>query len=1157
MKKVLIIISLILVGVLAFAGVTVRVNPQMLPPKAPFAVLVDSDIANISQVIVTFNGETFTQTSVPANFTFYAPDLSGQTSISPALTVKIVDKKGVATTKTITIKVSEYANPVIVMTPMMNVEKGSFKGRASFDVKVYGGIGVKKIMYFVDGSIVTNDTWKNPNPASPLGIHEEMFNVDTSRIPNGKHIFSVGVMNTTGKVFSSESLSYTLNNTLPLIEVKANKGQECLPPSTDVAFKITAISTLSGINYVEVGGKKATRISTNTFTLDLNTPNKTEKWLVPVVAVDNAGNSSSVPVSFFIDGSKPELYVESDADYVQKEKDESVFWKKATPLTITINASAASERCCDVVFTVDGEKQSLSHFTTKISTPGTYSLSATVVDPINGLTTSTMLNFVFKVDSEAPSLESLKFVSKARKNAEGYRVIAPTSTLTVTITATDGTGAGVKDIEVSPAKVLGKGDTRTFYISQLKEGKNDNYSIKIKLLDMLNNSTTIKKFLKIFVDGAAPTIEVKPQSDLRYSGTYWNKELPMMVDVYSNTESGIAPYVSVKVNSTTEFEGTATSQPIEVKFTKAGVNNITVVSTNIINGKKKEYSKDYSVNFDNTPPTIDSVTAPSTAGPNRKIIVKVKAKDGGIGLESVTINGVEAKLTKSGEYAATLVTPNWKESNSWTVKVTAKDRLGNESSRSANVYIDTSAPHITFSLFPNNFEVCGTYWTKDVPFFVQVSAKTDSGVKPVITSQCDGVLLSQDATVITKDGDYTITAEAVNPVNGLRAKKTATYTLKFDRMSPMISDVTVNATSGPGQEVKVKAKIVDEGIGELKYIFVNNIRMKEVKESDMYEATIKTPLYKESGLFNLKITAGDVFGNKAVYPTKVFVDAEPPTVNLYLKSGKKAVLVNDNSAYFFKNEPTLWYEAVTDGKIKPITKMYLDCEKEVIENGSKISGTHFIEITSTNVTNNMATTINRRFTVIVDNTKPTIKMEIPSVINATSGTKISISINDEYLRYAVLTVKSEDGKILYRDAYDENGKKTLNLADKLKDTDNKYVLVELVAYDMAGNYSQILRRVKVDTVPPSIESAKLNEGVLEIKMSENVKGDPQAKVTLISQSGEKLIGIGKIEGNMIYVYKFNDNKKVKSNEKYKVGIEDVTDNAGNVVENKFKEWWRL
>jgi hypothetical protein len=1154
-KKLVFVCFLIsVIGIFSFGQINVRINPQTLPPQAPFTVMVDSDIANVSEVIATFNGKSSTKTSVPATFDFYAPKLpNSKTSLTASLTITVVDKKGVNEFKTITIQTSIYAKPVIVITPLMKTKKNAFSGNASFDVKVYGGVGVKEIDYFVDDT--QRKAWTNNAPTAILGTYDSTFTVNTSEMKNGKHLFSVGVKDVTGKVISSKTVLYTLDNIPPLLMVKA-PNEKCLPASTNVAFKVTAISTLSGIDCVKIGGKSAER-NKNVYSVTLAVPEKTGMWTVLATACDNAGNITTKTVKVFVDGSEPELNVENNANYIERKNGTLIYWKNATPLTMTIIASAVSQRCCNVDFEVNGATQETPYFKTEISTPGTYSISASVKDPINGLKTSTTLKFAFKVDSKAPSIKNVKFSPNAFTNEEGYNVIAPTSTLTITITATDGKGSGVKSIDLSTFEATGNGDVRTFFISQLKDGENSDFSAKVKLTDKVGNSTSVTERFKIFVDVASPTIDVKPKDGLTYGGIHWKKEPPLTLDLYSKTQSEIAPYVTVKLNDKNIFQGMTSSQPIEIPLYNKGKNVLTVSSVNPVNKKQFEFSNPYLVSFDNVSPIIENITLPSTKGPNQQITIKVKARDDGIGLKKVTINGTVAKPIGSEEYEAVLTTPNWKKSVSWQINVNAQDMLRNESSTSVTVYIDATAPHVDVSLFPANHQKDGTYWSKDVPFLIQVSAKTDSGVAPSFTSFCNNAVLSQDATMILKGGLYKITVKATNPVNGKGTEVSKMYKLKFDKMPSTISDVVFKPVVGPNEKRKVKASIVDKGIGIIKYVAVNNTIMKEIGNSGTYEATIRTPMYKKSAPFGINIMAVDIFGNKSTYSATTFVDVNPPAVKLYLKYGKEKFEVKNNGIYLFKGKPTLWYSSTTDGNVKPVTQMQMDCSNEAIENGSEISGTHFVEVTSTNVINGKALSIRRNFSIVVDNTPPTVKIEAPEVINLISSADINIFVNDEYLKYAFLKVNSEDGTLLYSDVFDENGQHTINLRQAFNGVNGKNVYVILAAKDMAGNYSiPVKKEVEVDTVPPYIKNVTANKNGVSfvIAMSENVKGNP--KITLISHDGkEKLVGMGKItNGNQIYVYEFNGKKKIKNNEVYKVEIENVTDNAGNTIGNNHSEW---
>gem|GEM_PF-1810242 len=1164
MKKVSFIgvFFLLIAAVFAFAQVNLIVNPQMLPPKAPFTVMVNSDLRNVVSVTASFDGTSETFESVPASFRFYAPNLpSWQTKASTTVHVTVLTKDGKKHLGSVTVYISEHANPVIVVTPKMKISKNSFSGTAVFNVKVYGGIGIQKLQFMVDGNVIK--TWSNPTPALPW-IHDYTFTFGTAKMPNGWHTFSARIINVNAELYSSPNsiLSYKVDNKPPL--VKIFKVSKCLPASTSVDIKITAVSTLSGISFVKINNKKARRgPEKNEWTLKLTTPEKTGPWSISVVAVDNAGNITSKKLNVFVDGSKPEIDIKTDAQYFNNVKGKITLWRKKSPLTLTVWASSTSELCgIKPVFKVNGKSQEWNVFQTRFATAGTYTVSIIVIDPVNRLEASTTLRFYLKFDHRPPSIKSIKFSSNKFINNDGYVVIAPTSTLTVTITANDGTGVGLKNITISPVKAVGKGNTRTFSIAQLKSGRNL-YPLKITLWDKLNNSTTISTTLKICVDDASPTLSVTPKASLLHNGIYWNKTHPLILSVKSMTMCDVLPVVIVKVNGEGVFSGKATS--IDVDLTKSGNNSVYIISTNPVNGKTNTLRKTYMVGFDNTPPTIESITLPATKGPSQSATVIVKVTDTGIGIKSVKVNDVKATYS-NGKYQAVLKTPELSKSGYWTVKVVAKDWLGNQSQKDKKIYIDARSPQITCSLFPNNHYRNGTYWTKGgrsyVPFYINVVVKTDSGVEPIATCtlkkdqpESSPSMIFNGATLVTKSGVYTLKCEALNPINGKSTECAKEYRLGFDGTPPVISNVTLPATIGPDQNFKVTAKVVDSG-GGVKYVSVNNKLMKRIApHSDLWSKTLIAPSFKRSRNFNVTISAIDVFGNKRTLSRKVFVDVNPPKVTLYLVSSNgKKVRVNPNGVYYFKSKPKLEYVALTDGKVKPETKMYMDWTKKPISNGAMISGTHFIKVVSTNTINGKVTTVKVGFSVVVDSIPPKLNIEVPNVVNTSSSANIKFSIEDEYLKYGYLVVKSENGAILYSHAYNKSGTNTVNLRRAFSGINGKNISIELSAVDLAGNPSTANKKyIYVDTVPPYIRNVNITkDGVVIITMSESVQGKPE--VVLISSNGkEKLTGSGEVSDNEVIVNQFIGGK-IQRNKIYKVEIKNVTDKAGNTIGNNFTNW---
>ncbi len=1164
MRRIFLVSMLFLiVSIFAFAQVSVNVNPQILPPGAPFEVMVDSDLSGISSVVVTFNGTSSTSVVIPSFFTFYAPKLVNGQATNATVHVKVFTKDGKEYQKSLTLHVSNNANPVVIMKKPRNkdgkkFEKNFISGNVYFPVEIYGGVGISEIDFMVDSTIESSQLISS---SSPIGLYNKKFEVRTGklRLKNGWHVFSIKVVSVTHQIFS-KTVGYIVNNELPLIEFQ--KLGKCLAASTNVTINVTAKSTLSGISEVMVmygnTQKNATRESTDSWSAYVTTPKKSGELAIKAVAIDNSMNESSKTVKVFIDGKRPTIKLSNDA-----KKINSTYWKRKSPLTFTVKATSGSEYCgikpLVEVKAVNSKGIVVSTNTKmiKIATPDTYTISASVVDPVNELTDSTVAKFTFKIDNTPPVIKSIKLLPKEFK-IDDQTIVGPSSTITVTVVATDGTGVGIAEIIPLP-KVVGRkigSDTWSFtnYNSQLHPGLNE-LPLKLTVLDRLGNSASIDITKKVFVDNKSPTIKVTIPNDSIYkNGTYWKKVSPFCVNYKITTDSGVKPKYEIIVNG---IENPSTT----ICLKHSGVFKITVVATNPVNDLSTETSTTLKIRFDDQSPDIKSIELSPNKfkkdgqiiiGPNRRIRVSVKTTDNGIGIQNIFVNGKTAKKVSDDEYVTTLMSPsNLKMSDKWPIKIVTKDYLGNSTKVGTSVFLDVKPPTITCRLVPSVYynRKNKTYWNNKTPFIVLVDANTNSGVKASIVSKLNGKSFDE-ATLVRIAGTYRLTVVATNPVNALSTRREKTWKLGFDKTPPKITKVTVPATVGPDARILVKASVTDKGIG-VYGVWANNKPMSRGRDYDnVYSATLTIPSsLLTSEYWPIKIHAVDVFGNGSNVATRIFIDMNPPKISLYLND--KKLKNGSDRVFYFSKAPILRYSAYTDGKEKAESKMYLDCGKET-QNSVKISGTHFVTVVSTDPTNGKATELKVKFSVVVENGKPIVKITPPNKISATSAAQVKVSIEDRYLKYALLTVKSQNDSLLYAKVYGQGTTTTVDLRRAFSEINGQNVTIDVMAEDINGKISNVSsKNLYVDTVPPYIKSVKINkDGDLVVTFSEKIYGKPMVKI--YSNGNSILEKEGTISENLITIH--NVGKKLPKYTVYKVEIQNVMDKVGNTIGNNASSW---
>ncbi len=1125
MKGIVSLITVVVaVGVLGFALNVAFVPAKILPPNAPFKIEVSGNNFNVEEVTAVFNGISESAKKLPSVFEFNAPKILNEMRESFPLVIKVLQKNGKVEKYNYVLSVDRNASGVAVVKPLMHTApNGAFSQNASFEISYYKGRRIEELDWYMNNSLEKKWSFSTVSPmATKLRV-----TIPSKMLKNGWVVFTLAEKLSNGEKHVLWSNVYIFDRVSPLL--KWNEFSYC-PSSTEVTFNVTTFSTLCSIKWVKVNGQKAKRVGKNSYTVRLISPKTMGEWPVRIESLDEAGNLSIATSTIFVSGKKPVLIWRDDADYIQRGKILTL-WKKKPPLHVEISASSVGILFHKMVLRVNGEKVRTCSKILTFSKTGDYVLNVSAEDEINRTHVSTTLKFKVNFDDIPPTLKGISFHATALKNANGYTVIGPVSTLEVTVKATDNKGGvGVKKILITPLS-SGKSNVRTFYLPNLKTGKNS-YPIKIILEDEMGNSTVITKDIKIFVDDQAPSLSLSPVYANLSHGVYWDSSA-FKVRFTSNTKGKVSPLMKIYVNG--KLVKSIVSSDYTLNLKKSGRYTVKVVSVNRVNGMRNEKIERYALRLDRKAPTIEFASVPATAGPDRNVKVTIKAFDALSGIQNVLVNGHAAKF-ENGVYILKMKTPSFQKSGIWFVNVEAKDKVGNVRKEKKRIFIDASAPRIDVEVSPKTYFKNGIYWSGKAPFTVTIKGMTDSGIAPNIKSWFGDHIITNNVFYVKEDKDAILKVTAVDPFNDKKTTFLKEYVFKFDRTPPVFSHITFDATVAPTSEMLVKLRAEDPGYGEVKSVKINNVVAE--REGTTWLATLTVPNYRKNGKFPITMKAYDIFGNESVKSDYALVDANKPEIELYMKAANVKKPITKREVYFFKETPGLYCEVVAAGK----TMFNMDVNGKKVDNGTKVKGINLVKVMATDMVNGQKSTLTRRFYVVVDDKKPSVKLKIPKFLNSQS--KISFAVRDEYLRYGLFTVKAE-GKTLYTKLLTSNGTEELAIAPVVGETSGEKLTFMLTAVDMAGNTVLESATATVNTVLPQVEDVQWNGKKLIVLVSEKLENHGIPEVLLLG-SGE-LKGYGQIGENgkeIIFTFK---NGEPKLNENYKVEIKNVEDSYGNPV----------
>lgn len=693
------------------------------------------------------------------------------------------------------------------------------------------------------------------------------------------------------------------------------------------------------------------------------------------------------------------------------------------------------------------------------------------------------------------------------------------------------------------------------------------YRIELTVVDNVGNETKYND--SVFVDYVAPSIEGTLSSKYWVNAdgvTYFDGE--GSVDVSYNvtdTDTGVKNVTILKDSNILKDNADAKGSFIidsegvyQVKVEDNLGNAKTYDLADIIKGVTNSFK------FDSSKPEITESLSNIVDGwfkDDSSISLDISDD---VGLKEVTysINGKETVETIDGvEKTFSKVIDSSSlpsESEILRLDVTVVDMLGKESSYSKDFTVDLNAPKLDNAEVEGDITVIDGVGYSNKPIVIRGDVNdSNSGVKSIEVLKDNAVVSDNLPYTIDSDGKYSLR---------LTDNVGNTSTLDIKDIVGKEFDGIVIDTSAPVIKATIDGKDISDSwykdetilnisasdnknIKRIKYS-VNGVETELQVDNISHDLELNLKdLVNENGVVDISYTVVDTIGNEATYSKTIKVDTkEPSLVNAKLDGD---ITMVGNTAYskgnlvlsadITDNESGLESIAVLkDGKVVANKLPYT-----ISENGSysvKVRDKVGHEFTKT-----LGELTNQNIgSVIVDSGSPVIETKV-------NGKDIS---DDWYKDKATLSIKATDTNIKSIE-YSINGSSTsldvnkgshelkLDLENLINDrgiVDLKYIVTDFV-----GNTTSYNKVIKVDTVEPKIENAKLTGDLFmlgniafikdSVKLSANIF-DNESDIAKV----EVLKGFDVVSESLPYTID-------------KSGIYNlrVTDKAGHVVTKSLKD----
>lgn len=578
---------------------------------------------------------------------------------------------------------------------------------------------------------------------------------------------------------------------------------------------------------------------------------------------DYLGRVLTKTYQYYVDTHAPQISITPIASLYSN----GIYWNKDTPFKVNVNVKTDSgvPPVTKVIIDQDPQIYNGKNFLSiALTVPGTYTITVISTNTVNGMSDKVQKTYQIKFDTIKPEIKIFSFP----------RFVGPSRSFTVKMNVQDEFGPGIKNVLVNDIKATSIDPTTwVATLSSPNLSKSGNVSVVATAVDLLDLSS--QAMFEYFLDAQPPHVTINPVAALYKDGVYWNIE-NSYIEVFATTDSKI-PESIINLNGKS-IRMTTSSTKIVVD--KNGTYNVSVLSTNSVNGFVTSVSTALEFAFDRMDPKIKNVTYPATVGPQMPLPVKVLVEDQtGIGIKQVLVNNINAKFDNS-TWIATLTSVNLKESGMATFSVKAIDFLGRSSYEKRNYFVDIEPPMINVYLNGQKIQNDAEFYEfKKATPVIAVKVKTDGMVKPDVNVYVNGKLLDMNEFKIS--GINILQVKATNPVNGKSSEFLSRLAIFVDPHAPDLElhgPSNVNMTSDATFVLSVNGK-------DLRYAILNlslngkPLYFKIFNENGRYEISLRKVL---SGIDEksvaVELRAEDMAGNISTLENTIYVDTVGPKI---------------------------------------------------------------------------------------------------------------------------------------------------------------------------------------------------------------------------------------------------------------------------------------
>ncbi len=407
---------------------------------------------------------------------------------------------------------------------------------------------------------------------------------------------------------------------------------------------------------------------------------------------------------------------------------------------------------------------------------------------------------------------------------------------------------------------------------------------------------------------------------------------------------------------------------------------------------------------------------------------------------------------------------NLMEDGSYAFGITAKNVVGNTASAAVNLQIKNKVAFIA-NIQPKPSDDSAVSYVRGVfkmsaevvdPKGLAVVQFSNDQLGSIDVADIEQPFVDFDSLALS-DGPHNFTVSATN-VEDESMAQTATYTV--DNTPP---EATLEQ---PAEDVLIAGPLTMAGtatdnfvIAIVDVLFDGNA-IEASRENDAITASIDTLTYEE-GERTLALVATDAAGNTTTASALVTVDNTAPTVNWTppagFLSGEQSVIVEVSDINGIAKSEIFLADQLQDSATNETT---LDLS---IDTSTSDDGTAELRLLTTDNAGNQTSVI---ADLSIDNTKPSLSITIPEVVNGYVSGNISItgeSSDANGIASAEITLKQ--GEMIDQL---NTGTTTLNAAVDTTAYEDGTTSIILRAKDNANNVALKAQEIIIDNTPPTV-----------------------------------------------------------------------------------------